>query len=101
MARLVWTHRATTDLNEIAEYISFDNYAAAMRLAGRVYDHAEQLARHPFSGSVPLELPNSEYRQIVEPPCRIFYKIKGDTVFIVHVMRSESILRPSRLEDPE
>jgi toxin ParE1/3/4 len=101
MARLVWTHRATTDLNEIAEYIAFDNYSAAMRFAGRVYAHAEQLARHPLSGSVPPELPNSEYRQIVEPPCRIFYKIKDDTVFIVHVMRSESILRLSHLEGAE
>ncbi len=99
MARLAWTHRATSDLNEIAEYIALDNYAAAFRLVDRVYSHVEHLTRHPFSGSVPPELPKSEYRQIVEPPCRIFYKIKGDTVFIVHVMRTESILRLGRLEE--
>ncbi|NOT49307.1 MAG: type II toxin-antitoxin system RelE/ParE family toxin [Acidobacteria bacterium] len=101
MARLVWTHRATSDLNEIADYIAFDNVGAAIRLVKRIYSHVEQLSRHPLSGPVPIELPDSEYRQLVEPPCRIFYRIEGDTVFIVHVMRSESILRLSRLGDLE
>jgi plasmid stabilization system protein ParE len=101
MARLVWTHRATVDLNEIADFIAFDNYSAAIRLTGRIFSHVEQLVRHPLSGSVPPELPNSEYRQIVEPPCRIFYKIRGDTIYIVHVLRTESILRPSRFEVSE
>lgn len=90
-----------TDLNEIAECIALDNYVAAVRFVDRIYSHVEQLTQHPFSGAVPPELPNSEYRQIVEPPCRIFCKIKDDTVFIVHVIRSERILRPGRLEDPE
>ncbi len=100
MANLVWTHRATSDLNEIAEYIAFDNPDAATRLAGRIYSHVEQLIKHPMSGSVPAELPRtSEYRQIIEPPCRIFYKVEKDTIFIVHVMRSERLLRPSHLED--
>jgi len=40
----------------------------------------------------------SSIRQPVEPPCRIFYKTKGDTVFIIHVMRSERILRASRFD---
>ena len=100
MANLVWTYRATSDLNEIAEYIAFDNPAAAMRLAVRIYSHVEQLINHPMSGSIPSELPvSSEYRQIVEPPCRVFYKIEQDTIFIVHVLRSERLLRPSHLED--
>jgi addiction module RelE/StbE family toxin len=100
MANLVWTHRATSDLNEIAEYIAFDNPDAATRLAKRIYSHVEPLRKHPKSGSIPLELPtSSEYRQIVEPPCRIFYKIERDTIFIVHVMRSDRLLRPSHLED--
>ena len=101
MAQIVWTHRATADLNDIAEYIAYDNESAAFRLVERIFEHVEQLARHPKSGSVLPELPNSEYRQLVEPPCRIFYKVKGETVFIVHVMRSERILRTSRLGETE
>lgn len=101
MAEIIWLDPATDDLEEIVEYIAFDDPDAASRVAARILRHVRQLAAHPKSGSVPPELPNSEYRQIVEPPCRIFYKVKDDTVFIVHVMRSERILRWSRLDDPE
>ncbi len=101
MARLVWTHRATNDLNEIAAFISLDDENAAFRLVARLYAHVEQLIEHPMSGSVPIELEGREYRQIVEPPCRIFYKIKDDTVYIVHVIRSERILRMSRFDDSD
>lgn len=99
MAEIVWTGRAIADLNEIAEYIAYDNERAAFLLAERIVSHVEQLVKHPRSGSVIPEKPASEYRQIVEPPCRVFYKIRDDTVFIVHVMRSERILRMGRLED--
>lgn len=101
MAEIIWLDPATDDFEEIVEYIAFDDPDAASRVAARILRHVRQLAAHPNSGSVPPELANSEYRQIVEPPCRIFYKIKGDTVFIVHVLRSERILRSSHLEDPE
>lgn len=101
MARLAWTYRATRDLNEIAEFVAYDNPEAALRLVGRIYAHVEQLEQHPKSGSVVPEHPHSEYRQIVEPPCRVFYKINGETVYVVHVMRSERILKVSRLEDEE
>jgi len=63
----------------------------------RVLAHVEQLADHPESGSRPREFRRSRYRQIVEPPCRIFYRFDGQKVFILHVMRSERILRKSTL----
>ena len=63
----------------------------------RVIDHVGQLAEHPESGSRPQELKRSRYRQIVEPPCRVFYRFDGQTVFILHVMRSERLLRKSKL----
>lgn len=101
MARLIWTRRAINDLDEIAEFTALDDESAAKRLTDRVVRHAEQLKRFPKIGSVPLELDSSEYRQIVEPPCRVFYKIKGSDIYIIHVIRSERILRLSNLEDSE
>lgn len=100
MAQIIWTDPARDDLAEIYEYIALDNPDAAERVVARILRHVKQLEDHPKSGSVPPELPrSSEYRQIVEPPCRIFYRIEKDTIFIVHVMRSERLLRPSHLED--
>jgi toxin ParE1/3/4 len=49
------------------------------------------------SGSRPPELKRSRYRQIVEPPCRVFYRYDGVRIYILYVMRSEQLLRPSRV----
>ncbi len=101
MARIIWTQRAITDLNEIAEYIAFDNPAAARKMASRVSSHVDQLEFHPFSGPVMPEKPRYDIRQIVEPPCRVFYRYDGETVLVLHVLRLERMLRISRLEDDD
>ena len=97
MAEVVWSEPALADLEAIADYIALENRVAASELLRRVVSHVEQLARHPESGSRVPELGRSRYRQIVEPPCRIFYRYDGKRVFILHVMRSERLLRRSRL----
>jgi len=97
MAEIIWTEPALSDLDAIADYIALDKPEAARRLAQRVFEHVEQLAAHPRNGSVPPELRGSRYRQIVEPPCRVFYRYDGERVFILHVMRGERQLRTSRL----
>jgi plasmid stabilization system protein ParE len=58
----------------------------------------EQLEAHPESGSRPAELKKSRYRQIVEPPCRVFYRHEGNRVFVLYVMRSERLLRKGQLK---
>ena len=89
MAELVWTEPALADLDAIADYIALDNPEAAIGVVQRIFRHVEQLREHPESGSRPLELRESRYRQIVEPPCRVFYRYDGTDVYILHVMRSE------------
>lgn len=97
MAEVVWTEPALADLDAIADFIALDNEKAARRLVGRVLEHVAQLADHPESGSRPRELKGGRYRQMVEPPCRIFYRFDGRRVFVLHVMRAERRLRRSRL----
>lgn len=97
MAEIVWTEPALSDLDAIADYIALENPVAASELVKRIFGHIEQLADHPDSGSRPQELGRSRYRQIVEPPCRVFYRYDGHKVFILHVMRSERLLRKREL----
>ncbi|PPT74382.1 plasmid stabilization protein [Xanthomonas arboricola pv. populi] len=97
MAEIVWSEPAVADLDAIADYIALEDAAAAAALVRRVVAHVEQLAEHPESGSRPQELKRSRYRQIVEPPCRVFYRVDGQRVVVVHVMRSERLLRKNRL----
>jgi toxin ParE1/3/4 len=97
MVEIIWSEPALSDLDAIADYIAIENLVAAAELVKRVIAHVEQLADHPESGSRPQELKRSRYRQIVEPPCRVFYRYDGQRVFILHVMRSERLLRKGRL----
>ena len=97
MAEVVWTEPALSDLDGIADYVAIDNPPAARALVQRVFTRIEQLGRFPNSGSAPPELRGGRYRQLVEPPCRIFYRVNRKTVFILHVMRAEQRLRRERL----
>ena len=98
MAEVVWAEPALADLDAIADYIALENPTAASALVERIYRHVGQLIEHPESGSRPPELGrSSRYRQIVEPPCRVFYRFDGLRVHVLHVMRAEQLLRPENL----
>ena len=97
MAEVVWSEPALADLDAVADYIALENPVAAAELVKRIFGHVEQLSDHPDSGSRPQELGRSRYRHIVEPSCRVFYRHDGNKVFILHVMRSERLLRKGRL----
>ncbi|WP_133000578.1 type II toxin-antitoxin system RelE/ParE family toxin [Luteimonas arsenica] len=97
MAEIVWTEPALSDLEAIADYIALEDPVAASGLVRRVLERVEQLEDHPESGSRPPELGRSRYRHMVEPPCRVFYRFDGHKVFILHVMRSERLLRKRTL----
>ena len=98
MARLIWTEPALLDLDEIAEYIALDDPLAASRYVQKVFDRVECLEAHPNSGKRPPELPRFSYREVVVPPCRLFYRVEGDAVYILYVMRSERLLRTYLLD---
>jgi toxin ParE1/3/4 len=97
MAEVIWTEPALSDLEAIADYIALENPDAARALVRRVFHHVEQLIEHPRSGSKPPELRGWGYRQIVEPPCRVFYREDSDRVLVLYVMRAERLLRPAVL----
>ncbi|MGE0030863.1 MAG: type II toxin-antitoxin system RelE/ParE family toxin [Steroidobacteraceae bacterium] len=98
MAEVVWTEPALSDLDAIADYIALENPDAARELVRCIFHHVGQLATHPQSGSKPQELRGWRYRQIVEPPCRVFYREDSGRVYILYVMRAERLLRRGRLK---
>ncbi|CAH6803457.1 Type II toxin-antitoxin system RelE/ParE family toxin [Vibrio chagasii] len=93
MAEVIWSEPALSDLNEIAEYIALENLVAAKQLVQNVFDQVERLSDFPESGRLPPELEHLNYREVVVNPCRVFYKLEGDKVYILFVMRSERDLR--------
>jgi plasmid stabilization system protein ParE len=102
MVRVVWTDPAAADLDAIADYIALDKQDAASRLVRRVYERVEILAEHPEIGSrVPEVLRSSQYRQLIEPPCRVFYRYdaKIQKVFVLGVMRGEKLFQKRLLQE--
>lgn len=93
MAEIIWTEPALNSLNDIAEYIALNNPISAKNLVGSIFCQVTRLEQFPESGRKPEEIKDLNYREIVVNPCRIFYKIKGDNVYIVFVMRQEQDLR--------
>ena len=99
MAEVIWAEPALNDLDATADYIALDNPEAARRLVQKIFEHVGHLESHPRLGSKPKEPQGWRYRQIVEPPCRIFYRENSGRVLILHVMRSERVLRAELLSD--
>jgi len=99
MAQVIWTEPALDDLNGIAEYIALDKPSAAAKLVKKVLSSTELLEQFPKSGRKPPELEDFRYREIIVPPCRIFYRNEEDKTYILYVMRSERELRLYLLGD--
>jgi len=100
MARVIWTEPALNDLDEIADYIAVDKPLAARLLVQKIFKKAELLRKFPQLGTIPPELKEFPYRQLVIPPCRIFYRIDKKTVYMVAVIRGERTLRRDLLDRP-
>jgi toxin ParE1/3/4 len=98
MARVIWAEPALLDLDAIADYIAFDKPEAARKLAREVFSRVGRLRKFPRMGSIPPEIPDLPYRQLHIPPCRVFYRVERDRVYVVHVMRGEQLVRRDILE---
>ena len=99
MAEVIWTEPALQELDAIAEYIALDNPVAASHLVQDVFAKTDRLEDFPHFGRIPPDLPNSVYREIVVPPCRIFYREDKKRVLVLYVMREERQLRAYMLEN--
>jgi len=98
MVEIVWTEPALNDLDAIADYFALDKPEAARELVQRLFAHVEQLSTHPASGSKPVELPGSRYRQLVESPCRVIYRHDGKTLYVLYVIRGERRLTKAAIK---
>ncbi len=93
MAKIIWADPAIQDLDAIADYIALEKPAAAHQLVRRVFAAVRMLRKFPRMGGLPSELGGLPYRQLIVPPCRIFYRLEKNSVYIVHILRGEQLVR--------
>lgn len=93
MAQVIWTEPALENVNELAEYIALSNPQAARALVKNIFSTVDRLDVFPLSGRIPEELNEFNYREVIVNPCRVFYKIQNDDVYILYVLRQERDVR--------
>ncbi len=66
-------------------YIRSDNPSAASRFRSDAERRLRRLQRFPMSGRHVPESPDLPYRELIIAPYRFFYRVEGETVWIVAV----------------
>jgi addiction module RelE/StbE family toxin len=82
---LFWSGPALSDLEEMREYVSRDDPAAARALARRIRKKLQYLRDHPELGRIVPELKSLGYREVIVPPYRIVYEIQPRRIVILRV----------------
>jgi len=83
--RVRFTPSARTEFLDALEYIRRDNASAATRFRHRVERGLRRLEKFPESGRSLPEFPDLPHREVVVRPYRFFYRVRGQTVWIVAV----------------
>ena len=96
-----WTRTAQRDLSAIAGYIAEDSIDNAIAVLERLENRAETLSQSPERGRVVPELRVIDvyhYRELIERPWRIIYRIEGDAVLVMAVLDGRRDLQSLLLE---
>jgi len=86
-----FTPSAEAEFLSALGHIQRDNPKAALDLLTRANAVLSRLARFPDSGRAIPEFPELPQREVIIPPYRFFYRIKGKTVWIVAVRHGAQV----------
>jgi toxin ParE1/3/4 len=82
---VVFTPTAERQFLEAVAYIHADNPSAALAFREKSERSLARLCDFPESGRTLPEFPDLLYRELIVAPYRFFYRVKGETVWIVAV----------------
>ena len=83
--KIIWTERASADIEAIVRYISRRDPQAAARIGIGIYDRAQILLEHPEAGSILDELSDGGWRKLIFRRWKIVYTIRQDAIIIGRV----------------
>lgn len=97
----LWTDTAIEDLGAIVDHIAADDIAAASAVLDRLQARAATLATLAARGRIVPELREigiTHYRELIERPWRLLYRMDAASVFVVAVLDSRRELDTLLLE---
>lgn len=83
--KLVWTERASGDIEAIVRYIARRDSGAAARIGLGIYERAQLLLLQPEAGTILDELRDGGWRKLIFRRWKIVYTIRGDAVIVGRV----------------
>ena len=84
--KVVWTREALADFADIATYYVTDASPVIAEAVGRKFaDVIERIRGAPFSAPRVKRRSQVRVATIVRYPFRIFYRVSGDVIHIVHI----------------
>jgi len=84
--RVEYSKRAIADLRQIAAYFArADAPAVGERIAARIQEVVTRIAELPLSGRPVVQRPGVRVALLLSYRYKIFYRVMGDTVRIVHI----------------
>ena len=92
MTQIVWSPQALRDIESIRMYIAEDSPRVAELVVGRIIQAVERLRNFPESGRKVPERNDPEIREVIVPPYRVVYRVRGGTVEIATVFRASRLL---------
>ena len=83
--KLVWTDRASADIEAIVRYIERRNPTAASQVGMGIFHRAQILTEHPLAGTILDELRSGGWRKLIFRRWKIIYSVRGNAVVIGRV----------------
>jgi toxin ParE1/3/4 len=83
--KIIWTERASNDIEAIVRYLARRNPEAAARIAKGIYERAQILMSNPNAGSTLAELRAGGWRKLIYRRWKIVYTVRKGVVIIGRV----------------
>lgn len=83
--KIRFTPSARSQFLDALAYIHKDNPSAAISFRQKAEKGLTRLRDFPESGRILPEFPDLPFREVIVAPYRFFYRIKGETVWIIAV----------------
>jgi plasmid stabilization system protein ParE len=83
--KIIWTEKASADIEAIVRYIARRNPSASARIGFGIYERAQILLQHPEAGTILDELRDGGWRKLIFRRWKIVYTIRNGDVIIGRV----------------
>ncbi len=91
--RVVWSGRAVSDLEAIANYIAQDSPGYATVVVRTIISRTKMLSRFPRSGRKVPEFDDENIRELLAYSYRVMYQLQEQQVLVAAIIHGKQLLQ--------